>query len=111
MNSCVPLYPSTKAVLYADDLTLLHNTGLNNDRSQLEIDHLVQWCSNKSMTINVKKCASLTFTFNHKIIDDFFINKSKVSGVNELKLLGIIISKSLNSKSHGTRVLTKAADD
>ena len=68
MNSYEPLYPSTKAVLYADDLTLLHHTGLNIDRSQMEIDHLVQWYSNNSMTINVGKCASMTFTFVDKVL-------------------------------------------
>ena len=68
MNSYEPLYPSTKAVLYADDLTLLHHTGLNIDRSQVEIDHLVQWYSNNSMTINVGKCASMTFTFVDKVL-------------------------------------------
>ena len=82
MNSYEPLYPSTKAVLFSDNLTLLHHTGLNIDRSQVEIDHLVQWCSNNSMTINVGKCASMTFTFNDKVLNDVFIYKSKVSEVN-----------------------------
>ena len=61
------------------------------------------------MTINVGKCASIIFTFNDNIFNDVFIYKSKVSEVDKLKLLGAIISKSLNSKSHGTHVLTKAA--
>ena len=52
MNSYDPLYLSTKA-------GLLHQTGLNVDRSQLEIDHLVQWRSNNTMTINVEKSASI----------------------------------------------------
>ena len=61
------------------------------------------------MTINVKKYASITFTFNDNILNDVFNYKSKVSEVDELKLLAVIISKSLNSKSHGTYFLTKVA--
>jgi len=110
MNSYTPISPRTKSILYADDLTLTHSVGPGqSDELQAEILNLISWCNENKMKINPTKCQLLNTTFTKQTFQPIYIEHNLIQPSTEIKLLGVLISENMSSKSHGLSILKKCA--
>ena len=89
------------AVKYADDVTLVvlvYKEDLNAPRATLEIQHFQNWCSMRSMSVNVSrsKCECMNVIFGTNVLP----NVSNLQCVTNLKLLGVIFNHKLTWSDH-----------
>ena len=88
-------------ILFADD-TNLFCTGKKNlkdvvSQIHVEIGKVNCWVKANKLSLNIDKTNFMLFTPKHfsRNMDGFFINSNKISEVNEIKFLGVIIDNKL----------------
>jgi len=110
VNSFNVISERSKAILYADDLTIVHHVPENlPDRSQAELNHLQSWASQNKLFINSKKSFVMNINPHNYSIPDIFINNSILSLSSSLKLLGIYFTNDFKSTHHHNYVIKKCS--
>ena len=84
-----------KVVVYADDIKLIGSPG----QSQQDLDLIVCWTKNNSMTINGQKSECIHFGSGNPSIS-YTIDQSPIPVVETRRDLGLIIDKRLNFYKH-----------
>ena len=75
---------------------------------QSSIDKAVEWAATNNMQVNGKKCHVMKFNFSRSQNNCIYsINDSQVRCVDELNLLGVIISRDLKWNANTTSLVTK----
>ena len=76
-----------------------HNQVIDNCnlKSQKYLDSIDQWTDNKLMMLNVKKTKAIQFNFskNLQFKTDLVLKRQKIENVQEIKLLGLILTSDL----------------
>ena len=110
-NDCVSHHPSVKMIKFSDDTTL---EGLiSNDNEYVyrrEVEHLVKWCDNNNLELNVSKTKEVVIDFRtkSKLTEPLIINDETVEQVKSFKFLGTVISDNLKWDEHITTAVKKA---
>ena len=94
---------------FVDDKTIAVAHSKNSIPAlQSSIDKAVEWATTNNMQVNGKKCHAMQFNFSKSQINhNYSINNSLVHCVDELNLLGVIISKDLKWYSNTNFLVTK----
>jgi hypothetical protein len=97
---------------YVDDLKIYKTIDNNDDCTILQngINKLFDWCQKNGMVLNIKKCASMTFSRKktNNIKYDYSINDVKLDDVNSIRDLGVIIDSKLTFVNHIDRMTSSA---
>jgi len=110
VNSFNVVSERSKAILYADDLTIVHHVPQNlPDHSQEELNHLHSWALQNKLFINSKKSSVMNINPHNYSIPDIFINNSILSQSSSLKLLGIYFTNDFKSTFHHNYVIKKCS--
>ena len=102
------MYQFTKLIKYVDDVTLCIPLYKSSDNNHVvrEHDHFLRWSSQSGFSVNLKKCKSLFF---RKSKVQSAIHLDKVTPVQSLKLLGMILNDSLTWNDHICNVTSIAS--
>jgi hypothetical protein len=97
--------------MFTDDLKLYMQILSTNDSNNLQSDlnkfHI--WCSINCLSINLNKCAQITFSRRKSNIKyQYSINGSNLPVVIQIKDLGIILSSDLSFNYHINEMCNKA---
>ena len=90
------------------------DTGLfipkENLKTQKNIDKIQEWTENQKMTLNEDKTKYMLFNFTkkHKFFTRLTLKDKNIEMVNEMKLLGVIITKDLKWHKNTKHVTKKA---
>lgn len=110
-HDCTAQYSSNHIIKFADDTTVV---GLitNNDECEYreEVQHLVDWCQNNNLSLNVQKTKDMVVNFRKSSTThtQLHINGSVVEMVNSVKFLGVHISADLSWNLNTTTIMKKA---
>jgi hypothetical protein len=84
--------------MYADD-TLLYlriESPEDHKKFQTDVDRMYNWCLKWKMSLNVIKCAAITFTNKiHYTLYDYRINDTPLQRVSTIRYLGEIFDSKL----------------
>ncbi|XP_072329111.1 uncharacterized protein [Scyliorhinus torazame] len=96
---------------FADDTTVVGRIS-NNDKSDYrrEINHLVAWCTENNLSLNIEKTKELIIDFRKRSTTHtpVCINGSEVEMVDSFRFLGITITNSLSWSTHVDATVRKA---
>ena len=96
---------------YVDDTTLAEVIPKDGESSiQQAVDSVADWSRRNELQLNVDKCKELTIDFK-KIIQSFppiSINSLELDSVNNVKILGVTITDTLQWNNHVTEIIKKA---
>lgn len=112
IDSFHPLSENSKVIKYADDLTIFHFIRCPlEDNLQLEWDNCVSWSSTYNLPLNFSKCKVLDIITRKNYVPDPIVTSdgSLLQNVNELKILGVILSSNLKWNSHVKHVVSRAS--
>ncbi|MFZ2538516.1 MAG: reverse transcriptase family protein [Oscillospiraceae bacterium] len=103
------LSPCNKIPKYADDTSLL--VPQHTDCSlELELKHVLDWSEKNKLILNTKKTKEIIFWRSNKTANKFDIPLIPgIERVTQAKLLGVILTSSLNWTSHIDYILSIAA--
>ena len=111
VNSFHPVCLNSRAVKYADDVTILHFVrSPSEDNLQAEWNNCVNWASVNKLPLNILKCKVLNIVTKKNLVlskvlcsPGYFLPE-----VDELKLLGVIFSSNLKWNAHVNSIICKA---
>lgn len=108
----MPLLPSSKLAMFADD-TLLYSTNVSNSRAiyhlQRQINKIQPWFDQWRITINPTKTSAILFSNKSTIRSSKIkIHNTPIKWSSSIKYLGITIDKKLNFSKHLSTTLNKA---
>jgi len=100
-------------LLFADDLKIYKSISNPADAEFLQnkINVLYNWCSKNKLVLNVGKCNVITFSRKNKkniAHYEYIINKTKLSRVDNILDLGIVLDYKLLYISHFDMIIGKA---
>ena len=104
--SDISLSPSSKLILYADDILFSHHCNSPSDISliQLDIDAISSWVSSQHLTVNSSKTKYMFISFKpssyFSSFPPLFFNGSPLDRVNSFKYLGLVITSNLSWSAH-----------
>ena len=100
---------NSDASIFADDTKIGRCIENEKDCGQLQIDinRIVDWCSEWKMELNAEKCHIMHFGKTNKRYT-YEMNGCKVSVVKEQEDLGVIVDENLNFSSHHIKARNKA---
>uniref|UniRef100_A0A3B3HJX1 Reverse transcriptase domain-containing protein n=1 Tax=Oryzias latipes TaxID=8090 RepID=A0A3B3HJX1_ORYLA len=110
-HDCCSSSSSNLIVKFADDTTVL---GLINDNNETdyrkEVQHLVSWCNNNDLILNITKTKEIIVDFrrrskNHQSLS---IGTEMVERVTSFKFLGVTMTEDLSWGPHTASVVGKA---
>ena len=90
-------------LLYADDVKLYHPVSTANDcvRLQHDLDILSAWCRQNRLTLNISKCAVLSFhRIKNPVPYNYTINGASLNRLTSIVDLGIVFDSRLSFSSH-----------
>lgn len=112
MDDLDPVCPNSIYIKYADDLTILHSfRDENEDNLQNEIDHVFNWCKNKSLDVNMMK-SNVMNVITKKSFSCNSVhapNSGFLSDVSFMKILGCYFSSDLKWEKHIEMSVRKAS--
>jgi hypothetical protein len=105
-------HPQVIPVIYADDTSVLLSADSEAElQSKINqaLDYMTEWFSANSLVLNMEKTNIVKFTSNNHQPGNFRIiyQNKLLSGVNNIKLLGLQIDKNLNWETHVHYLLPK----
>ena len=109
----MPSKVKSRIALFADDAYLYRSIKSPEDTKQLQNDlnELVTWENDWSMSFHPDKCFVLRITNKHKIIDSTYeIHGKQLKLVNKAKYLGVVIAHNLSWKHHINSITAKATN-
>ena len=111
-DSIRPLFSNTSVVRFADDITLLHCVrDKNEDKLQVEWNHLVSWTKDINLPLNPSKCKVMNIVTRRNLTLDpiFQGTEGTLQEVKTMRLLGVTFSHDLKFNSHVMNILKKAS--
>ena len=105
INDIPEVCESNEILLCADDAKMLKSS--SQALFQLDVDSLVEWCSDNSMVLNATKCCVLSIG-RHGSPDITMILGASVQWTVKQKDLGIIVDEKLSWDAHISEKLSKA---
>ena len=107
VDSLKPLCDNSIFIKYADDLTILHFIRNDSDDNlQTEIDNVLQWCNDKSLSVNVTKSCVMDCV-TKKSLSCRYVDSFK--NVSCIKILGCFLSCDFKWNKHVEYVIKKAS--
>ena len=111
-HDCIASFPSNYILKFADDTTVAALI-IKNDESEYrkEVEHLVTWCSEHNLVLNVMKTKEMIVDFRtgeHPIPPPLYVNGEAVEQVSSIKFLGLIMSSDLTWHNNTESVIGKA---
>lgn len=108
VGSC---FEHARFLMYADDTKIYMKIANLNDcmNLQSDLDRLGHYYTKNRLGINVGKCSFISFTRKtHPTNFDYLINNTKISKVNSVRDLGIIVDSKLIFSQHIEAIVNKA---
>ena len=112
--SDIPLSPSSKLILYADDILYSHPCNSPSDISlvQLDINCISSWISSHYLTVNTSKTKYTFISFKPSSFfcsfPSLYLNDSPIDQVTSFKYLGVLISSNLSWSPHILSICRKS---
>ncbi|KAL2095629.1 hypothetical protein ACEWY4_007777 [Coilia grayii] len=110
-HDCTPSHTSNLFIKFADDTTVLGHIS-NNDETHYrsEVSHLVKWCSENNLSLNVEKTKEIVVDFRRAYSQHapLTINGAAVERVSSTKFLGVHISEDLSWSKNTASLASKA---
>ena len=97
--------------LFADDCVCYRTVKSDKDRHELQqdIDNIAEWARTWSMRFQPTKCNTMAITNKKKpISNNYTLEGVKMDPVDQIKYLGVTISKDMNWTKHITNTCNKA---
>lgn len=110
INNLPSIFKSSWSSLFADDHKLSKKINSQQDCMALQedLDLLSEWCTNRLLDLNVKKCHVLTITFKPSKIDyDYSINGEDTTKVSVKKDLGVEFDEKAKFNHHMSSITRK----
>lgn len=109
----LPFEPSTKLVLYADDILMYRPLSSLADFNHLQndIDILDEWTENQCLTFNPKKCKAMVLSRKRNTVlptNPLLLKGQALEFVDSIKYLGLTISSDLSWSRHIEQISSKA---
>jgi hypothetical protein len=97
-------------VKYADDLTLIKQTNLQDGMNE-ELGFIANWAEQNHMLINTKKTQVMTINFSRQraATPCLVLNGDKLEATNSMKLLGMTLQEDLGWQSHVESIISKCS--
>ena len=112
INDIINVVSHSTIHLYADDTVLYcssHDPYTARNLVQIDLDNIVQWCTNNKLTINTNKTKSVIFgtTYMLKKFNNpkLKLGCSILGNVNHYKYLGVILDSILNLTKHINNII------
>ena len=107
INDIINVLSHSTIHLYADDTVLYCSSRdpyTHRNLVQVDLDNIVQWCTNNKLTINTKKTKSMIFGTKY-MLKKLDTPKVKLDGsilgnVDHYKYLSVILDSTLNFTKH-----------
>ena len=99
------------ALLFADDLKLLRTISNQDDIDilQLQINRVSRWCAMNRLSLNINKCAVLSFTRSlTPVIQQYKIGEMLLNRVDTFRDLGVTFDSRLTFRTHANSVVGSA---
>lgn len=114
INSVCDIFKDCDFLLYADDLKLYKVIKDDSDVQSLQcnLDRLVQWCNDSSMSLNVPKCKVMSFhrkSADNVISSDYYIDGHLLSRTSSMRDLGVIMDPKCNFGQHIDQAIVRAS--
>jgi hypothetical protein len=105
-------HPQATPIIYADDTSVLLSADSEAElqsKMNQALDYMTKWFFANNLVLNMEKTSIIKFTSKNRLTGNFrIIYQTKlISGVNNIKLLGLHIDKNLNWKTHIHNLLPK----
>ena len=111
INDLPSVLKYSNCLLFADDLKLFRKIRDPSDCQLLQYDltSISNWCFNNLLTLNIKKCHSVSFTrSNTQISFEYEINSVRLETLLSVKDLGVIFDRKLSFKEHIDFIFSKS---
>ena len=110
IDSFPSLNSNSKMLAYADDIVLLHHVDANHpDTLQSESDLVLRWASDLSLSFNLDKCNSITFSRSNFHPSSISLNGSVIPEVPNLKFLGVTLQSDMKWNIQLSSSLSRAS--
>ena len=104
--------PSTKIILYADDILMYRPFSSRNDfiHMQNDINILDEWNENQYLRFNAKKCKAMILSRKQNIVlpTNLLLKGQALQFVDSIKYLGLTISSELSWSRHIKHISSKS---
>jgi hypothetical protein len=103
INDLATHFRNSNCLLLADDTKIYKKIICLNDAKQLQEDfnHLFVWCNDNDMTLNIDKCAIVSFSLKINPLRIYYcINNLYLSRKNIIKDLGVNFDSKLSFKNY-----------
>lgn len=111
INDVDSIIKNSKLSIYADDMKIYNKITSQTDAITLQedLDSFKNWCDNNNLSLNIGKCASISYTrcTTPLIINYSFDNKSIIR-VSHFKDLGVYFDNKMTFKHHFENIIGKA---
>lgn len=107
----MPSNVSSCVRLFADDCVVYRGISSSTDATilQHDLDAINTWCSTWLLSLNVSKCAHITFTRSqHRSVRSYLLGASLVSKVHSYKYLGVHLTSNLSWSNHINAITNEA---
>jgi hypothetical protein len=109
LNDLPEVIKSAKALLYADDLKLIHASNCTADVTclQSDIDAVLHWSEQWLLPLNVSKLQHLHIGWRHAC-PAYYCGAVLIKSIDEATDLGVMFTNSLSFSSHINRICKRA---
>ncbi|KAK3550504.1 hypothetical protein QTP86_033403, partial [Hemibagrus guttatus] len=110
-HDCKPIHSSNTIVRFADDTTVVGLISGNDETHyREEVQHLVEWCMESDLVLNTTKTKEILVDYRRTqkmTLPALHINGAEVERVNNIKFLGLHITKDLTWTNYTTYLVKK----
>ncbi|KAK3521702.1 hypothetical protein QTP70_015808, partial [Hemibagrus guttatus] len=110
-HDCKPIHSSNTIVRFADDTTVVGLISGNDETHyREEVQHLVEWCMESDLVLNTTKTKEIVVDYRRTqkmTLPALHINGAEVERVNNIKFLGLHITKDLTWTNYTTYLVKK----
>ena len=104
---CSTISTDCSIKLFADDIKIYIKNGLDQSSLQANINKIFNYCTSHQLSVNLSKVFVLHIGYNNpQYVYD--INGHKITSVNEIRDLGVVIDSSLSFSTQTSLVYAKA---
>lgn len=111
INDIASIFKNTDILIYADDMKIFKQIKSPDDCILLQddLDKLCSYCNINHLTLNTKKCNSISFSRKLKPIDHYYhLNNVVLKRVEQIRDLGVHLDSKLTFKTHMDIITAKA---